>query len=150
MNSFRIRLVQEEDWGEWLRLRRALWPTYAADELQGDSKEMFGRLESEPVFVALSPEGGLCGMIEVSMRTEAPGCSTDRIGYIEGWFVDPAYRRLGVGRALVEAAEAWAKAQGWSEMASDTTSEYPLSPAAHESLSYQLAKHVIHYAKSLV
>ena len=52
----------------------------------------------------------------------APGCETDRIGYLEAWYVDPDWRNQGMGRALVEQAEAWARAEGCVEMASDTAS----------------------------
>jgi aminoglycoside 6'-N-acetyltransferase I len=50
--------------------------------------------------------------------------------------VDPGWRGRGVGRALVQQAEAWARAKGCQEMASDTTPEYPLSPGAHAALGY--------------
>ena len=43
---------------------------------------------------------------------------------------------MGVGRALVERIEAWARAAGCREMASDTNPSYPISPAAHEALGY--------------
>jgi aminoglycoside 6'-N-acetyltransferase I len=90
----------------------------------------------QPVFVAERPDGGLCGLLEVSIRSEAPGCTTDRIGYLEGWYVDPDWREQGVGRGLVEAAEAWACSVGCREMASDTTPDYPVSPRAHAALGY--------------
>ena len=66
----------------------------------------------------------------------APGCTTDRIGYLEGWYVDPDWRHHGIGRALVQAAEAWAARQGCTEMASDTDPTYPASPPAHAALGY--------------
>jgi aminoglycoside 6'-N-acetyltransferase I len=50
--------------------------------------------------------------------------------------VDGDVRGQGVGRALVERAEAWARAAGCREMASDTTPFYPISPAAHAALGY--------------
>jgi aminoglycoside 6'-N-acetyltransferase I len=79
----------------------------------------------------------LCGLVEVSIHSSAPGCHTDRIGYLEAWYVDPDWRGRGVGRELVARAEAWAKAEGCLEMASDTTPFYPLSPAAHAALGYE-------------
>jgi aminoglycoside 6'-N-acetyltransferase I len=51
--------------------------------------------------------------------------------------VDPDCRREGLGRRLVEAAEAWARSAGCREMASDTDPGYPLSPTAHAALGYQ-------------
>jgi len=88
-------------------------------------------------YVCPGPEGGLCGLIELSIRTSVPGCRTNHIGYIEGWYVDAEWRRRGVGRALVEHGEDWARDQGCLEMASDTTPFYPLSPGAHAALGYQ-------------
>jgi len=94
-------------------------------------------LQRQPVFVAEPPDGGLCGFVEVTIHSQAPGCTSDRIGYLEAWYVDPDWRRQGLGRRLVEAAEAWAKSEGCREMASDTDPSYPVSPAAHAAMGYQ-------------
>jgi aminoglycoside 6'-N-acetyltransferase I len=88
-------------------------------------------------FVCPRPDTGLCGLAEVSIHSAAPGCTTDRIGYLEGWYVDPDYRGQGIGRALVRVAEEWARSEGCLEMASDTDPSYPISPAAHAALGYQ-------------
>ncbi len=74
---------------------------------------------------------------------------TGPVGYVEGWYVDPAWRRRGVGRRLVEAAEAWARSRGCTEMASDTTSEYPDSPAVHRALGYSIARSCLCFRKEL-
>lgn len=131
-----VRRVQAGDEDEWLRLRHALWPDAKVDELRRELAAMRADPE-QPVFAAERPEGGLCGIAEVSIRRSAPGCKTDRIGYLEGWYVDPDWRQRGVGRTLVAAAEAWARAAGCREMASDTSPEYPVSPRAHEALGYR-------------
>jgi aminoglycoside 6'-N-acetyltransferase I len=132
-----IRLVQEGDLAEWLRLRCALWPDHTVGELQREMVEIQADLDQQPVFVAECPDGGLCGLVEVSIHSQAPGCTTNRIGYLEAWYVDPDWRDQGVGRRLAEAAEAWARAMGCREMASDTTPDYPVSPAAHAALGYR-------------
>jgi aminoglycoside 6'-N-acetyltransferase I len=129
-----------EDRAEWLRMRLALWP----DSTAGDEVEEVDRfLAGFPLptlmaaFVCVRPESGLCGLVEVSIRESALGCHTNRIGYLEAWHVDDDCRGRGVGRALVERAEAWALAAGCREMASDTTPIYPHSPAAHAALGYE-------------
>jgi len=101
------------------------------------------------IFVADTGKGTLCGMVEVSIRRCAPGCETTRIGYLEGWYVEPGLRGQGIGKHLVLAAEEWAKAQGCTEMASDTNERYPLSRAAHKALGYQETNPVIHFKKDL-
>ena len=135
-----IRPVSPDDRAEWLRMRLALWPDSSPE---GETVEMDALLAGYPsptlmaAFVAPRPEGGLCGLVEVAIHESAPGCETDRVGYLEAWHVDEEWRGRGLGRALVERAEAWARAAGCREMASDTTPFYPNSPAAHAALGYE-------------
>ena len=62
---------------------------------------------------------------------------TDRVAYLEGWYVVPAARRQGVGAALVRAAEDWARSQGCTEFASDALIDNAVSAAAHRALGFQ-------------
>jgi aminoglycoside 3-N-acetyltransferase len=144
-----IRSLEERDRSEWLRLRRALWPYHDAHELEAEANALANRPETTPVFVAQCLDGTLCGMIEVAIRDRATGCTSDRVGYLEAWYVEPDWRRRGIGRRLVERAEAWARSQGCTEMASDTTPQYSLSPAAHEALGFRVVKGEIHFRKPL-
>ena len=123
-------------------MRVALWP----DNPEKEAAEIAHFLSTTPrsklpglheAFVCVRPDGKLCGLVEVSIHTSALGCETGNIGYLEAWYVDPDWRNQRVGRALVEQAEAWARAQGCREMASDTNPSYPLSPAAHAALGYE-------------
>lgn len=133
-----IRPVEPADTAEWVRMRLELWQ----DSPEKEAEEIERFLAGYPLptlmgaFVCERPEGGLCGLAEVAIHASAPGCTTDRIGFLEGWYVDADWRGRGVGRALVERVEEWARAAGCREMASDTTPDYPLSPAAHAALGY--------------
>jgi aminoglycoside 6'-N-acetyltransferase I len=68
---------------------------------------------------------------------------------VEGWFVIEAWRKQGVGRALIRAAENWAKEQGCSEMASDTWIDNELSQLAHEALGFEVVDRCVNYRKPL-
>ena len=134
-----VRPARPGDEAEWLRLRLALWPDADAAEQAAEIARFLAGVplpDLMAVFVAPRPEGGLCGLVEVSIHAGAPGCTSDRVGYLEGWYVDAGWRGRGLGRALVEAAEAWARAAGCREMASDTDPSYANSPAAHAALGY--------------
>jgi aminoglycoside 6'-N-acetyltransferase I len=145
----RIRRVTEHDFSEWLRMRKALWPHHDPDELERELGRILERPDEQPVFVAERDSGGLCGMVEASIRRRAEECRTENVGYLEGWYVDPDVRRTGVGRQLVETAENWARGRGCREMASDTTPRYHNSPAAHRALGYDIVKRKIHFRKDL-
>jgi aminoglycoside 6'-N-acetyltransferase I len=86
----------------------------------------------------------------VALRETAEGCTTTPVGYLEAWFVEPEWRGRGIGRQLVAAAEAWAREQGCTEMASDTSQEYALSPAAHAHLGFQEVRRDMYFRKALV
>ncbi len=145
----KIRLVTEGDRSEWLRLRFALWHYDPIDQLDQELEKILADLANQPVFVAERPDGGLCGMVEVSLHEQAPGCSTSPVGYLEGWYVDPDWQGQGIGRKLVEAGEDWARSKGCTEMASDTDSNFPFSPAAHASLGYQEVKREYFFRKDI-
>jgi aminoglycoside 6'-N-acetyltransferase I len=143
-----IRGYRNEDHVEWLRMRRALWED-CPDAQQ--VREMEGTLSSDTdeVLVAERPGGGLCGFLEVSLRSRANGCDSTPVGYIEGWYVDEDQRRRGVGTALVEAAESWARSKGCRQMASDAELWNDLSHRAHGALGYEETARLVHFKKDL-
>ena len=101
------------------------------------------------VFLAERANGSVCGFIEVGARSVADGCDSSPVGYIEGWYVDADMRLTGVGRALVAAAEDWARAAGYSEMGSDALLDNTVSHDAHKRLGYAEVDRQVTFRKSL-
>jgi aminoglycoside 6'-N-acetyltransferase I len=144
-----IRLVESSEFEEWARMRAALWPDCSPEEHQ---QEMAAILQNsrEAVFVSVGPDGRLQGFLEASLRCDyVEGCTTKPVGYIEGWYVVPEFRRQGIGRALVAVAEEWARSRGCREMASDAEIGNLASQAAHERLGYLEAGRIVHFRKEL-
>ena len=144
-----IRLVGDRDASEWARLRDALWPGLSAVDHEREMADYRGHPETKAVFVVDRGDGRLGGFLEAAARVVADGCETSPVGYIEGWYVDPDLRRLGLGSALVSAAEDWARARGYTEMASDCLVENSVSFMAHSSLGYREVERLVHFRKSL-
>ena len=105
--------------------------------------------ETELVLFAEKTVGGLCGFVEVSIRPWAIGCEPRPVRYIEGWYVDEDVRREGVGRASVEAAEAWARSKGCHQMASDAELWNTVSHQAHGSLGFEETGRLVLFKKDL-
>ena len=150
-----IRPVDTSDANEWLRLRMALWPDSDPDREKNEIK-LFLADPSRPVlptlqavFVCQRPDVGLCGFVEVGIRPYADGCETTDVGYLEAWYVDPDWRNQGIGRALVEAAETWARGQGCREMASDADLTNVASQTAHQRLGYVETGRIVQFCKTL-
>jgi len=149
-----IRLIAPEDRDEWLRMRTALWPT--DPDLVKQMDEIYaGTSMVKGVFVKERAEGGapgpaaLGGFIEIGERTYAEGCETSPVAFIEGWYVDGDLRNQGVGRALVKAAEKWAKRRGYTEMGSDLVLGNDISLNAHLALGFKEVERLVALAKRL-
>ena len=105
----------------------------------------------EAVLVAVAPgaQPAVIGFAEVSRRAYAEGCDTSPVGFLEGWYVIPERRGQGVGRALVDAAEAWARGLGCREFASDAVADNAGSAAAHRRLGFEEVVVIRCFRKSL-
>ena len=133
-------------------MRAQLYPNLDPNEID-DWLEAADRggthLVGVAVFVADRGDGSLAGFVEIGSRNYAEGCDTTPVAYLEGWYVDPDARLTGLGRRLVEAAESWALAHGYSEIASDTEIENTGSLRAHTKLGYQEVERQICFRKRL-
>ena len=145
-----IRAATLADSAAWLRLRCALWPEGSAKVHAAEIAAYFAGEARLPLTVLLAFEGDAAmGFAELSIRSVVDGCETDRVAYLEGWYVDPAARRRGVGRALVAAAEDWGRAQGCTEFGSDTQIDNTVSAAAHVALGFAEVERLRCFKKTL-
>lgn len=149
----KIRLITPNDRAEWQRLLSGLHPELPeADHLPSIEAYLSGtpidELIPSAVFVAERPNGRLGGFLELSVRNYAEGCSGET-PYVESWFVDDDLRGTGIGRALMEAAERWARERGFSHLASDALLDNTLSHAAHEAVGFEVVERIVVFRKRL-
>ena len=151
-----IRPANASDLDQLARLCEALWPTSSAEEHAQELRLLLGGkaalVLTMPLafFVAEASDGALVGFVEVDLRSHADGCNPSQpVGYIEGWYVAKDYRRLGIGKKLLDQAEDWARSHGCIEIASDALIENDVSQRAHEALGYKVVDRCVHYRKVL-
>jgi aminoglycoside 6'-N-acetyltransferase I len=146
-----IRRYNSRDNPEWLRMRRALWPDIARDpnREKQDTERWLARHDATVFVFDREDHDRLGGFLEAGERAFADGCDTQPVGYIEGWFVDADLRGQGIGRTLMTAAEQWAKARGYRELASDAQLEAAQSQAAHVQLGFTEVERAVRYKKLL-
>ena len=142
----RVRAATRADAADWLRMRNALWPDEGGKYHTREIEQFFAGQLRMPLEVLLAveeeaeaeeDEGAVVGFAELSVRPYAEGCVTDRVAYLEGWYVAPEFRRRGVGKALIVAAEEWARRQGCTEFGSDAVIDNATSAAAHLALGFE-------------
>ena len=148
--NFRVRPVTENDFPEWFRLRKRLWDQSVDEEHRAEMLDIFEHKETQLVIVAELNDGKLIGFLEASIRPFVEDCHSEHVGYLEGWYVEPEYRRKGIGSLLVQAAEKWARQHGCVEMASDAEIGNDSSLHAHLKLGYEETSRLVHLRKDLV
>jgi aminoglycoside 6'-N-acetyltransferase I len=142
-----IRRATSDDRDKWFEMRKGIWPDAGDEYLRFDMEDILTS-EQDVVFFAFV-EDKLAGMLEARLREYGEGCETSPVGYIEGWFVYPELRGMGVAGTLAQAAEDWARGMGCSEMASDTWLDNEASIRAHLKLGYFEVERLVHFVKRL-
>lgn len=132
----------------WLALRKKLWHLSPEEKHLREIKEYLAS-EKKHAFIAYADDNTPVGFIEVSLRDYAEGCTHSPVGYVEGWFVDEAYRRKGIGRILMQAAEKWAREHGCTQIASDAELANATSIDAHKHLGFKTYNTLVHFIKDI-
>jgi aminoglycoside 6'-N-acetyltransferase I len=144
-----IRRINELDHAEWLRMRRALWPDCSEAMHSLEIEQQIKDAGTGAVFVFEREGGRLGGFIELSVRDRVDGSYSQRVGYVEGWYVDPDLRGCGVGRQLMKSAEQWVVSIGLTELASDAEIENEQSISAHHALGFRETFRLAHFLKQV-
>ncbi len=127
-------------------MRVALWPDAGDGEVEAVLSRPWARYA---LLVAERSEGGLCGFAEVGTREYGEGCGSSPVAYLEGIWVDPDVRRLGVARRLVLAAEAWGRSLGLAELASDCRADNVVSEAFHRAVGFDEVGRIVCFRRAL-
>jgi aminoglycoside 6'-N-acetyltransferase I len=145
-----IRPVERADAEIWEQMRTALWPDHTGSHAR-DIATYFNANRTNPaeVLLACTGSGVPVGFVELSIRPYAEGCETDRVAFVEGWFVVPEHRGKGVGAALMRGAEEWGRARQCTELASDTQSVNEPGMSAHKALGFEEVERLVCFRKSL-
>jgi aminoglycoside 6'-N-acetyltransferase I len=156
-----VRRVSVADCEQVARMCAELWPHASSEEHLSELLPKVNGTSTRQLPVAVfvaesehadtqSPGDTLVGFVEVGLRSHADGCDESQmVGFLEGWFVRKDWRRIGIGRMLVTAAEQWASRQGCKEMASDTWIDNETSQRAHEAMGYEVVDRCVNYRKKL-
>lgn len=125
-----------------------LWPDNSLPELVSDFNELF-LSERAAVFLIVC-NGEPAGFGQCQLRYDyVEGTQTSPVGYLEGIFVKPEYRRRGYARRLLSACEQWAKSMGCREFASDCELDNEDSLRFHLKTGFLEANRIICFTKEL-
>jgi aminoglycoside 6'-N-acetyltransferase I len=132
---------------EWLGMRLALWPECPPTESEAEIKQTLSS-DRTAAFIALDADRAV-GFAEVSVREYVDGCTTQPVGYLEGIFILPEFRKKGFARALVQRAESWSESKGCREFGSDAKLGDSASIAFHNSVGFRETERQVVFLKTI-
>lgn len=132
---------------DWLRLRQSLWADTSADEHLEEMASFAAQPGRFGQFIARLPaDRRAVGFAEAALRTDhVNGTDSSPVAFLEGLYVSPEARRQGIAAALVAAVARWARAQGCTELASDTQLDNVTSQRVHERLGFTETERVVYF-----
>nr|WP_240232202.1 aminoglycoside 6'-N-acetyltransferase [Devosia sp. JXJ CY 41] len=146
----RITAATQADTADWAALRQALWPSHEPGAHEADIAAFLADPTDTINLIARLPDGRAVGLAEAALRHDyVNGCKTSPVAFLEGIYVAPDSRRLGIARGLVMAVEDWARAQGCTEFASDAAVGNLESHRMHDALGFSETQRVVYFRKVL-
>ena len=145
----KTRYAKQEDKQILLRMRTELWPGSAEEH----AATLDAYFDGTPTFidqiVVCADAASLVGFAELRIRNYAEGSDNLAVPYLEGWFVDAAWRGKGFGKTLITGAEEWARSRGYTELASDAQISNHGSIHAHLALGFEEVERSVCFLKRL-
>lgn len=129
-------------------MRGALWP----DEDQAEhERELPSLFELDPPYTVFVADNGekLVGFIELRVRSFAEGGPPGPAAYVEGIWVEPRHRRIGIATALIRQAEEWGRGLGFSWLGSDAVIDNDQSHAWHRAAGFAEIERLVVFGKPL-
>ncbi len=144
-----IQRLSESYLEAFARLTLELWPDCYFDAEYENAKQLL-QSPKDAIFIAHNERGVLIAFAIWSLRDDyVEGTNSSPVGYLEGIYVNPAYRKSGIARQLVNAGAAWCKTKGCIEMASDAELGNLTSHAFHQSLGFEEVNRIVCFRKDL-
>jgi aminoglycoside 6'-N-acetyltransferase I len=134
----------------WLELRLALWTDASADDHRAYMAISLAQPERFLQLMMYDEWRRPIGFIEGSIRGDyVNGTESSPVGFVEGVYVVPEWRRKGVARQLFDAIGDWARARGCRELASDALLDNDTSQRAHLALGFRETERVVYFTRKL-
>lgn len=146
--QLRVVLATEAELEPVTDLALALWPAHERAALRQELAETLA--DGEAAVFLLLAGGEAAAFAQVGLRRDyVEGTSTQPVGYLEGIYVRPNWRRQGLARRLLDACETWARKMGCAEMGSDCALDNGDSALFHLRAGFKEAGRIICFAKKL-
>lgn len=125
-----------------------MWKSHRIEDLTAEFLDILGS-EDSAVFLCMDGTQAV-GFAQCGLRHDyVEGTQSSPVGYLEGVFLEEAYRKQGHARALIGRCEQWARERGCTEFASDCEITNQDSLRFHLRCGFDEANRIICFTKRL-
>jgi aminoglycoside 6'-N-acetyltransferase I len=126
-----------------------LWSYESKEDMEALFHTLFAS-ENDEMLIARIDDGIAAGFANISIRKEyVQGSNSSPVGYIEGIYVKPEFRKQGIAKKFIELAENWSRHRGCKELGSDTEVENVESQKFHARVGFGKSSHIVHFIKKI-
>jgi len=137
--------VTKENETAWAELCVALWPDLTVDSVIRMNHE--GSFQNEFLYFE---DDKPAAFLSLSLRNDyVEGTDSSPVGYIEGIYVKPEFRRRGIAEKLIDHAKEWSKKFDCTELASDAALDNELSHKFHNGVGFTEAGRLVCFVMQL-
>ena len=130
------------------RLAIQMWDENTLEGLEENFEEIMSNGESAIFLLEL--DGKAAGFAQCQLRHDyVEGTDSSPVGYLEGIFIEEAYRKQGHAKELLKRCEEWAKEMNCTEFASDCELDNEVSLAFHLKMGFLEANRIICFTKAI-
>lgn len=146
--AFRLQPATRRDRPLWKAMRMDLYSGLEEPFHDRDIERIL-TLRERSCLLVRAPNNDVVGFIEVSLRNIVDGCAGSPVGYVEGIYLVPDYRGIGLGAVLLDLASDWFKKKKCSEMATDTEIDNEDAQAFWAEAGFEETWRVVQYRKAI-
>jgi aminoglycoside 6'-N-acetyltransferase I len=142
--------ITENDFNEWLNMALDLWPDEDPVEMPNILRSLMRDDRRNKNYVCKTSANETAGFINLSIRNDyVEGSSKSPVVYIEGIYVKPAFRKLGIAKSMVKKAESWGQSMGCSEIGSDAYASNFASRDFHKGLGFTESEPIVVFVRAI-
>lgn len=125
-----------------------LWPDNEFEELKNELNSLL-ITDKNKGFLYLVDDVPV-GFVQLSIRTDyVEGSDSSPVGYVEGIYIEPEFRRQGLSKELLLKGEQWAKERGCTQIGSDIEHDNTTSYHFHKGIGFKEANRLICFIKDI-
>ena len=145
---FKIKRIQIDDIEKIVFLVKKLFTNTPIDKLRNELIQDL--VEKDIAIFVCYLKNEIIAFAQCQLRYDyVEGTNSSPVGYLEGIYVEPMYRKQGIAKKLLEECEKWSLKKGCTEFASDCELNNSISFNFHLSVGFEEANRIICFRKKL-